>query len=159
MNWEAMDRHHEEGVKAFPAKTKGLGGQSLSYTMDGDTEVFQLTCQKVRWEVRPDEFKEAHAYNGTLAGRELRATEGDKVRIVVKNDLPESTSVHWHGLITPNAMDGVPYLTQPPIKPGETYTYEFVAKPAGSHMYHSHYNAVESGGQGAAGRVHHRAAR
>lgn len=148
---EEMDRHHEEGVKAFPAKTRGLGGQPLAYTMDGDTKVFELVCQKVRWEVRPDEFKDAYAYNGTLPGPEIRVTEGDKVRFIVKNELPESTSVHWHGLVTPNAMDGVPYLTQPPIKPGETFVYEFVAKPAGSHMYHSHHNAMEQVGKGLLG--------
>ena len=151
VDWEAMDRHHEAGLKAFPAKTKGLGGQPLANTMDGDTKVFQLTCQKVRWEVRPDEYKDAYSYNGTLPGPEIRVTEGEKVRIVVKNELPESTSVHWHGLVTPNAMDGVPYLTQPPIKPGETFTYEFVAKPAGSHMYHSHHNAMEQVGKGLLG--------
>jgi manganese oxidase len=137
---EEMDRHHEEGVKSFPAKTQGLGGQPLAYQMEGDTKVFRLTCSAVRWEVRPGEFKDAFAYNGTLPGPEIRVTEGDKVRFVVTNELPESTSIHWHGLNTPNGMDGVPYITQPPIKPGQTFTYEFVATPAGSHMYHSHHN-------------------
>jgi len=148
---EQMDAHHEAGLKAFPAKTQGLGGQPLAYTMDGTTKVFNLTCQKVRWEVRPDEFKDAFAYNGTLPGPEIRVTEGERVRIVVKNELPESTSVHWHGLNTPNAMDGVPFLTQKPIKLGETFTYEFVATPSGSHMYHSHHNAMEQVGKGLLG--------
>ncbi len=148
---EEMDRLHEEGVKAFPAKTRGLGGQRLEYRMDGDTKVFNLTCQAIKWEIRPDEFKDVFAYNGTLPGPELRATEGDKVRIVVKNELPESTSIHWHGLTTPNAMDGVPFITQKPIKAGETFTYEFVVKPAGSHMYHSHHNAMEQVGKGLLG--------
>jgi FtsP/CotA-like multicopper oxidase with cupredoxin domain len=148
---DEMDRHHEEGVKAFPAKTKGLGNQPLAWTMDGDTKAFQLTAQKVMWEFRPEEVKEAFAYNGTLPGPEIRVTEGEKVRFVVKNELPESTAIHWHGLITPNAMDGVPFLTQKPIKPGETFTYEFVAKPAGSHMYHSHHNAMEQVGKGLLG--------
>ncbi len=148
---DAMDRHHAEGVKAFPAKTKGLGGQPLAYEMDGDTKVFRLTCDAVRWEVRPEEFKDAFAYNGTLPGPEIRVTEGDTVRIVVTNNLPESTAVHWHGLNTPNAMDGVPYITQDPIKPGQTFTYEFVAKPAGTHMYHSHHNAMEQVGKGLLG--------
>jgi FtsP/CotA-like multicopper oxidase with cupredoxin domain len=136
---DAIDKHHEDGIKAFPAKTEGLGGQPLAYTMDGDTNVFRLNCGKVRWEVRPGEFKDAFAYSGTLPGPEIRVTEGEKVRFVVTNNLPGSTSVHWHGLITPNAMDGVPFITQPPIKPGAPFTYEFVAKPAGSHMYHSHH--------------------
>jgi FtsP/CotA-like multicopper oxidase with cupredoxin domain len=151
MTADAMDQHHEAGVKAFPAETQGVGGQPLAYELDGDVKVFRLTCQTVRWEVRPDEYKDAYAYNGTLPGPEIRVTEGDTVRIVVTNALPESTAVHWHGLTTPNAMDGVPFITQPPIKPGETFTYEFVAKPAGSHMYHSHHNAMEQVGKGLLG--------
>lgn len=146
-----MDRMHEEGVKAFPAKTKGLGGQRLEFTMDGDTKVFRLTCEEVQWEVRPGDIKAAFSYNGTLPGPEIRVTEGDKVRFLVTNKLPESTSIHWHGLITPNKMDGVPFLTQAPIKNGETFTYEFVAKPSGSHMYHSHHNAMEQVGKGLLG--------
>lgn len=146
-----MDAAHEAGVKGFPAKTQGLGGQPLAYTLDGNTKVFNLTCGKVRWEVRPEEFKDAFAYNGTLPGPEIRVTEGDRVRFVVKNELPESTSVHWHGLNVPNSQDGVPFITQPPIKPGETFTYEFVADPSGSHMYHSHHNAMEQVGKGLLG--------
>ncbi len=150
-NADEMDRMHEAGVKAFPAKTQGIGGQPLPYTMDGDVKVFQLTCVATRWEVRPGEWKDVYAYNGTLPGPEIRVTEGDKVRVIVKNELPESTSVPWHGLMTPNGMDGVPFITQPPIKPGETFTYEFVARPAGSHMYHSHHNAMEQVGKGLLG--------
>jgi FtsP/CotA-like multicopper oxidase with cupredoxin domain len=69
----------------------------------------------------------------------IRVTEGDQVRIVVKNELPDATTVHWHGVEVPNAMDGVPGVTQAPIEPGESFTYEFVAKPAGTFMYHSHF--------------------
>jgi FtsP/CotA-like multicopper oxidase with cupredoxin domain len=69
----------------------------------------------------------------------IRVTEGDSVRIVIKNELPDPTTIHWHGIEVPNAMDGVPGVTQDPIQPGETFTYEFTAKPAGTFMYHSHY--------------------
>jgi FtsP/CotA-like multicopper oxidase with cupredoxin domain len=137
-----MDAKHEKGVKAFPAKTEGLGNQPLAYTLDGQTKVFQLTCRKVQWEVEPGKRVDAWTYNGTVPGPEIRVTEGDRVRIHVKNELAESTAVHWHGLVTPNAMDGVPFITQDPIKPGGSFTYEFVARPAGSHMYHSHHNAA-----------------
>src|ERR687886_79437 len=92
-----------------------------------------------------------YSYNGVIPGQEIRVTEGDKVRFVVKNDLPESSAIHWHGLHTPNKMDGVPFVTQPPIKPGETFTYEFVARPSGSHMYHSHHNSTKQVGQGLLG--------
>ncbi len=75
-----------------------------------------------------------------MPGPLIRVNEGDTVRVIIKNELPEETSIHWHGIPVPNAQDGVaePDLTQKPIKPGETYTYDFVAKPAGTYMYHSH---------------------
>jgi manganese oxidase len=151
---DEMDRMHEEGVKAFPAKTAGLGGQPLEFEMDGDTKVFRLTCQAIQWEYAPGKSVEAFAYNGTLPGPEIRVTEGDKIRVHVTNEsLPQSTAVHWHGLIVPNSQDGVPYITQPPIKPGETFTYEFPIREgnAGSHMYHSHHNAAEQVGKGLLG--------
>jgi FtsP/CotA-like multicopper oxidase with cupredoxin domain len=69
----------------------------------------------------------------------IRVTEGDQVRIFVKNELPDPTTIHWHGVEVPNAMDGVPGMTQDPIQPGETFIYEFTAKPTGTFMYHSHY--------------------
>jgi manganese oxidase len=80
-----------------------------------------------------------------VPGPEIRVTEGDKVRILVTNQLTQSTAVHFHGLMVPNNMDGVPFITQPPIKPGQTFTYEFQAREgnAGSHMYHSHHNSTE----------------
>jgi FtsP/CotA-like multicopper oxidase with cupredoxin domain len=141
---DEMDRMHEAGVLAFPAATEGLGGQPLEFTMDGDVKVFDLTCDVIEWEVEPGKFYEAWAYNNVVPGPEIRVTEGDKVRINVTNNLPQSTGVHWHGLIVPNSQDGVPFLTQPPIKPGETFTYEFQIRDgnAGSHMYHSHHNAA-----------------
>jgi manganese oxidase len=142
-SWEEMDRLHEEGVKAFPAATEGRGGQPLEYTMDGDVKVFNLTCDIVQWEVEPGRKVEAWAYNGVVPGPEIRVNEGDTVRVHVTNNLNESTAVHWHGLMVPFVMDGVPYITQPPITPGSTYTYEFKATPSGSHMYHSHYNAAK----------------
>jgi FtsP/CotA-like multicopper oxidase with cupredoxin domain len=74
-----------------------------------------------------------------VPGPTIRVTEGDRVRVLLKNELPESTSIHFHGLVTPNAMDGVPFITQPPVRPGQTFTYEFVARPVGTHMYHSHH--------------------
>jgi FtsP/CotA-like multicopper oxidase with cupredoxin domain len=145
MTNDEMDAMHEAGVKSFPAPTAGLGGQPLEYEMDGDVKVFNVTCQIVQWEVAPGKLVEAYTYNGVVPGPEIRITEGDKVRLIVTNELPFSTAVHFHGVIVPNAMDGVPFITQPPIKPGQTFTYEFQARDgnAGSHMYHSHLNAAE----------------
>ncbi len=78
------------------------------------------------------------AYNGEVPGQEIRATEGDTLRVRVQNGLPTDTTVHWHGLPIVNEMDGVTKVTQPPIKSGEEFVYEFVVPTAGSYMYHSH---------------------
>src|SRR5690606_38846093 len=84
-------------------------------------------------------------------GPEIRAQEGDFVRVTLHNRLPESTTIHFHGQRIRNASDGVPFVTNPQIRPGESYTYEFVADPPGSHMYHSHYNAAAQVGRGLLG--------
>lgn len=80
----------------------------------------------------------AWTYNGQVPGPEIRVKEGEIIRVVLKNDLPEGTTIHWHGIPLQNIMDGVPAITQPAVKPGETFTYEFEARPAGSFLYHSH---------------------
>jgi FtsP/CotA-like multicopper oxidase with cupredoxin domain len=150
--WEEMDRMHEAGVKTFPAKTAALGNQPLApVRIDNGTKVFELTCNVVQWEVTPGQFVEAWCYNAQVPGPEIRVIQGENVRLVVKNELPESTAVHWHGVMVPNAMDGVPFMTQAPIKPGETFTYEFKARNAGSHMYHSHHNSTKQVGKGLLG--------
>ncbi len=136
---EAMDAAHEARIKAFPAKTAGLGGQLASYKVGGGVKVFELTAREMQWEVEPGVSRAGFAYNGQIPGPTIRVTEGDRLRVTLKNALPESTAIHFHGLVVPNAMDGVPFITQPPVKPGQTFTYEFVAKPAGTHMYHSHH--------------------
>lgn len=143
--WVEMDRMHEAGVKSFPAPTKGLGGQPLEYTMDGDVKVFELVCSMEEWEYDAGKTVEVMCYNGVVPGPEIRVTEGDKVRFNVTNNMQESTAIHWHGLILPNNMDGVPFITQPPITPGGTFTYEWTVRKGniGSHMYHSHLNAAE----------------
>jgi manganese oxidase len=149
---DQMDAMHEKGVKAFPAKTEGKGNQLLvPARVENGVKVFELTASVLQWETEPGKRVTAWVYNKQLPGPQIRVTEGDRVRVIVKNELPESTAVHWHGVLTPNAMDGVPYITQPPIKPGETFTYEFVAKNAGSHMYHSHHNAAVQVGNGLLG--------
>jgi len=140
---EEMDAAHEARAKAFPAKTQGIGAQPFQPKLIGRVKVFEITAKAVQWEVEPGVLREAFAYNGQVPGPTIRVTEGDRVRVILKNELPESTSVHFHGLTTPNAMDGVPFITQPSVKPGQAFTYEFVAKPAGTHMYHSHNGASQ----------------
>ncbi len=82
----------------------------------------------------------AWTYNGQAPGPEIRIREGETLRVSIKNDLPEGTTIHWHGLPVPNEMDGVPYVTQKPVKPGEFFVYEFKATPPGTYIYHSHFS-------------------
>ena len=126
--------------------------QPLTPKVDGDTKVFELTIDKINHQI--DAVKDpvaALGYNGTWPGPRLSVVEGDKVRAIFKNNLDESTGVHFHGQRVPNAMDGVPHVTQEPIKPGESFTYEFTARTPGSHMYHSHHNATDQVGRGLLG--------
>jgi FtsP/CotA-like multicopper oxidase with cupredoxin domain len=124
----------------------------LEPRLDGDTKVFELTIDKIQHRI--DALKDpigALGYNGSWPGPRLSVVEGDKVRAIFTNRLDESTGVHFHGQRVPNAMDGVPHVTQDPIKPGESFTYEFVARTPGSHMYHSHHNATDQVGRGLLG--------
>jgi FtsP/CotA-like multicopper oxidase with cupredoxin domain len=150
---EEMDRMHEAGIKAFPAKTEGKGNVLFAPRVERGVKIFELTCAPLQWEVEPGRRVTAWAYNGQVPGPQIRVTEGDRVRVVVTNKLAESTAVHFHGLELPNDQDGVPFITQPPIKPGATYTYEFTVplENSGSHMYHSHHNAATQVGLGLLG--------
>jgi FtsP/CotA-like multicopper oxidase with cupredoxin domain len=150
---DEMDAMHEQGIKAFLAgvKTEGKGNQPLEPKIENGVKVFELTSSIIQWEYDAGKRAEAWAYNGVVPGPMLRVVEGDKVRVVLKNELPQSTALHFHGVLVPNNMDGVPFVTQPPIKPGQSFTYEFTAKNPGSHMYHSHHNATKQVGLGQLG--------
>jgi manganese oxidase len=148
---DQMDAMHEKGIKAFPAKTKGKGNQLMQPRIENGVKIYELTATEMQWETEPGKMVQAWVYNGQLPGPQIRVTEGDRVRVVITNKLSESTAIHFHGVLTPNDQDGVPYITQQPIKPGATYTYEFVAKNSGSHMYHSHHNSAKQVGLGLLG--------
>ena len=135
---KAMEAISDAGV---PMATEDSGLQELAYKMENDAKVFNLTAAPVRWSILKDVVVTAWAYNGMVPGPMIRATNGDKVRILIENNLPEPTTIHWHGIQVPNNMDGIPDETQKPIQPGESFTYEFVAKPAGTYWYHSHFDS------------------
>ncbi len=135
------------GQNVQPA-TETQGGLPLVYKEENGVKVFELTTKAVQWPILDDVTITAFTYNGTVPGPMIRVTDGDQVRIVVKNELDVPTTVHWHGVEVPNAMDGVPGVTQDPIQPGETFTYEFTAKPAGTFMYHSHFEGDVQVGAG-----------
>ncbi len=127
-----------EGVE--PA-TAAQGGTDLEYYMEDGVKVFELNAYPVIWNILPNVSTVAWTYNGIMPGPTIRVTEGDRVRIIFNNGLPEPSTVHWHGVIVPQNMDGVPHLSQAPVEPGQSFTYEFtIQQPAGTFWYHSHYH-------------------
>jgi len=140
-----MSGAHMEPIPSVgvPDATAKVGGQPLAFKVENGVKVFDLTASAVRWNILDNVTVTAWAYNGSVPGPMIRVTEGDKLRIILKNELPEATSIHWHGIPVPNAMDGVT-----PIQPGASFTYEFTAPPAGSFMYHSHINSDKQLGLG-----------
>jgi FtsP/CotA-like multicopper oxidase with cupredoxin domain len=156
ITWQEMDAHHQEAVDKFLAnagKQANFWGEDMPFEMDGDVKVFKITCKEVDWEVQPDMIVKAMTYNGVVPGQTIRVTEGDTVRIIVTNEMTQSTAIHYHGLIVPNDQDGVPMVTQPAVTPGSTHTYEFTIQDGniGSHMYHSHHNSAEQTTRGLLG--------
>ncbi len=124
---------------SYTAPTDARGDRVLEPNIATDgTKVFELTASVIDWNILPGEQVQAYAFNRQVPGPRIRVTEGERVRINVENRLPEATSVHWHGMILPNAMDGPADVTQKPIGPGETFTYEFTARQQGTYFYHSH---------------------
>jgi FtsP/CotA-like multicopper oxidase with cupredoxin domain len=113
-------------------------GATLPWKMEGGVKVFHLVAEPVKREFAPGMVVDCWGYNGMTPGPTIEAVEGDRVRLLVTNNLPERTSVHWHGVLLPNGMDGVAGLNQPHIEPGETYAYEFTLRQHGTMMYHPH---------------------
>ncbi len=139
---------HASAQADDPLSSAGLAQLPIHLTQTarirptGQVRQFDLTARRTTWELVPGVQTEAITYNGTVPGPTIRVTEGDTLRVVMKNELDQDTSIHWHGLHVPNAMDGVPGLTQLPVRPGETFTYEYVVSHAGTFMYHPHINSV-----------------
>jgi uncharacterized cupredoxin-like copper-binding protein len=145
---KVLDAQQQAPVQAYVdqlkegANTEGVGAQFMSPTVLADgTKEFDLTATISDWEVEPGKTVRAWTYNGTVPGPTIKVQTGDRVRVVLHNELPQSTAIHFHGIETPNEMDGVPYVTQDPVKPGASFTYEFVAQGPAVGMYHSHHHA------------------
>jgi FtsP/CotA-like multicopper oxidase with cupredoxin domain len=137
----------------FTAPVDARGAQPLEPRIVGGVKVFDLEASVIEWNILPDEQVMAYAFDRQVPGPTIRLTVGDRVRLNVANDLPEPTSVHWHGLVVPNEMDGPAYITQPPIEPGETYTYEYTVTQAGTFFYHSHLEPDRQQGLGMYGAL------
>ncbi len=115
-----------------------LNGVTLPYALKDGVKEFHLTAEEIEHEFAPGSVARCWGYNGRTPGPTIEAVEGDRVRILVTNNLKEHTTIHWHGILLPSGMDGVGGLNQPQIKPGETFAYEFTLRQHGTHMYHPH---------------------
>lgn len=145
-DWQMMNEHHQAGINTFLdniGQDPDFWRPPLEPTVVDGVKVFDLVCQEIEWETMPGTPFPAMTYNGIVPGPTIRVTEGDRIRINCTNEMTQSTSIHFHGLRVPNDQDGVPFITQPPIDPGQTFTYEFTVPNPGTHMYHSHHNAAE----------------
>lgn len=141
VDWEALDQAMTDSILAFPAETEGKGNQPLEPTILADgTKEFRVTTAITDWEVEPGKIVDAWTYNGQVPGPLIRVDLGDRVRVIVDNQLPMGTDVHWHGVRTPNDQDGVAPITQELIRSGESFVYEFVADEPAIGMYHAHHH-------------------
>ena len=142
--------------RSFLRATAGIGLTAAAYpwplraAMPGKVREFRLLAAPARAPLlgNAESQTAVWAYSGQVPGPEIRVRQGERVRIFVENRLPEDTTVHWHGVRVPNAMDGVPYLTQKPIARGETFRYEFDVPDAGSYWYHPHFRSYEQAARG-----------
>ena len=130
----------------------GTGNQPLEPRIEGGAKIYEISVDKINHRIDAEKPPlDALGFNGTWPGPRLDVTEGDTIRAKFTNNLDETTGIHFHGQRLPNNMDGVPHITQDPIQPGDSFTYEFVARTTGSHMYHSHHNATDQVGRGLLG--------
>jgi manganese oxidase len=128
-------------------------GSTLPLRTVGGVKVGHLVAEPVQHQFAPGLDAECWGYNGGTPGPTIEVIEGDRVRFYVTNRLPEPTTVHWHGVLLPNGMDGVSGLNQPPIEPGETFKYEFTFTRAGTYMYHPHYDEMTQMALGMMGMI------
>jgi FtsP/CotA-like multicopper oxidase with cupredoxin domain len=110
----------------------------LAHEMDAGVKVFRLTAEPVQRKIAPFKTIDAWGYNGSCPGPTIQVQQGDRIRVIFENKLPESTSLHWHGLEVPIEQDGVPWISQKPVAPGEKYAYEFTVHQEGTFFYHAH---------------------
>ncbi len=135
---------HNGPVRTTPVITTDVG--DLPFEMDGDTKVFHLTAHVFKQQIAPDKTIDMWGFNGSAPGPTIQVTQGDKVRVIFKNELPEGCSIHWHGFEVPIGYDGVPGISQEPVPPGAEFTYHFDIRQEGTYFYHSHMAMQEMAG-------------
>src|SRR6266567_4064392 len=137
MDMKHMDRATERGSsRVVSVETPDV--LELPWRMDGNVKEFHLIAEPVKQEILPGRIADLWGYNGSAPGPTIQVNQGDRVRIIVDNHLPEATSMHWHGFEVPNEMDGAPGSSQDPIPPGGRFVYEFTLHQEGTYFYHSH---------------------
>ena len=119
-----------------PVQTPDL--KDLPFTIDNGVKVFNLIAEPVKQRIAPNKTIDVWGFNGSAPGPTIQVNQGDRVRIVFDNHLPEPTSMHWHGFEIPHNMDGGPGISQDPVKPGGRFIYEFTLHQEGTYFYHSH---------------------
>ena len=146
-HWTPSRRTFVTGGASFAAALPGLHGVSAA---EIQTRKFDLHPAPGQARLVPEAGRDTAvwAYDGAVPGPELRVRQGERLRVIVRNGLEEETTVHWHGIRLPNAMDGVPHLTQKPIGPAESFEYEFELPDAGTYWYHPHQRSFEQVGRG-----------
>jgi manganese oxidase len=136
MNMDPMSHGTQRSGRIVSVETPDV--PQLSWRMDGDVKEFHLIAEPVKQEIFPGRIVDLWGYNGSAPGPTIQVNQGDRVRIIVDNHLPEATSMHWHGFEVPNEMDGAPGSSQDPIPPGGRFVYEFTLHQEGTYFYHSH---------------------
>jgi len=154
IRWPDIDRRSlligSASLAAAAALSRGShGGPAIP------AKEFTLTAAPGRVSLvgQPYPDTDVWSYNAEIPGPEIRVRQGERLRIRVENQLTQATTVHWHGVRVPNAMDGVPFLTQKPISPGEDFVYEFEVPDAGTYWYHPHHHSAEQVGRGLSGAL------
>jgi hypothetical protein len=143
-NYKRAQRGHTDPAFNMPVVTTDTG--DLPYTLDGHTKVFHLIAEVVKQQISPLKTIDAWGFNGSAPGPTIQVNQGDRVRVVFENRLPEPTSIHWHGFEDTIASDGMPGISQPQVKPGGRFVYEFDIHQEGTYFYHSHMAMQEMAG-------------
>lgn len=147
----------ESTAESLPVRTPDI--KDLPFSLDNGVKVFHLIAEPVKQEILPGKTIDLWGYNGSAPGPTIQVNQGDRVRIVFDNHLPEPTSMHWHGFEIPNEMDGAPGSSQDPVKPGGRFVYEFTLHQEGTYFYHPHMAMQEMIGMLGAFIMHPRVAR
>jgi len=147
----------ESTAQSLPVRTPDI--KDLPFSLDNGVKVFHLIAEPVKQEILPGKTIDLWGYNGSAPGPTIQVNQGDHVRIVFDNHLPEPTSMHWHGFEIPNEMDGAPGSSQDPVKPGGRFVYEFTLHQEGTYFYHPHMAMQEMIGMLGAFIMHPRVAR